>query len=205
MLKNLNNLRELLQQMATIPNQKELRERKLKQITRQRNHYQPIPSIGQIMQDREKKKEENKQQGAKRVSSIELPSAVVQLITGSDYWVRAKTNRYIKLLRTGEVTLKDMLMLADRAKTKRNPAGWFANVMSVARWTRTLDFLKKSTVDIAKKAQAIAERLGVKVSKFIYKQVWHNPRVEWCAVQAEEIGKDRMKLFAWLCMQSAAL
>src|SRR5437588_9978433 len=74
-------------------------------------------------------------------TSIELPAAITNLITGSDYWVNAKRNRYKKLVREGH--LDNLLELAKLALTKDNPAHWFAKVCSVKAWERTLDFLKK--------------------------------------------------------------
>src|SRR5439155_19100184 len=104
-----------------------------------------------------------------------------------------------KLMREG---YRDQLLeLAKMAGSKNNPANWFARVASVKMWERTLTFLKKSTVEVAQKAQAIADRLGVKVNAFILKQVWHCPKVEYYATQAAEIGRNKMRLFAWFCLK----
>ncbi len=146
----------------------------------------------------------DKQQSAERVSSIELPLAVERLNTGSDFWVKAKRNRYLKLLRDGEITLNEMMMLVEMAKTRRNPAGWFANVMSKAKWTRTTDFLKKCR-EVYRKADEVAQRLNTSVNGFIIKQTWHHSEVLQYAIQAQELATNKLKYFAWLCTHSEAL
>src|SRR5438874_705501 len=84
-------------------------------------------AIGSLALDRLKELKD-KQQNAECVSSIELqlPLAVEKLNTGTDFWRRAKRNRYLKLLRDGEITLDEMQMLAEMASRKEvnNPAGW---------------------------------------------------------------------------------
>src|SRR2546430_278722 len=75
-------------------------------------------------------------------TSIELPKEIKHLITGSDYWVNAKSNRYRKLIREGH--LDKLLHLAAEAKTKDNPANWFAKVCSKAAWDRTLAYFAKT-------------------------------------------------------------
>src|SRR5205085_8313640 len=98
-------------------------------------------------------------------TSIELPAAITNLITGSDYWVTAKTNRYKKLIREGH--LDNLLELAKLALTKDNPAHWFAKVCSVKAWERTLDFLKKLD-NVRMKADQVAKRIGEGMSKYVY-------------------------------------
>ena len=44
-------------------------------------------------------------------TSIELPQAIKALITGNDFWVNAKTNRYKKLIREGHL---DKLLVLQR-------------------------------------------------------------------------------------------
>jgi hypothetical protein len=135
-------------------------------------------------------------------TSIELPMAITNLITGTDFWVLAKTNRYRKLVREGH--LSDLLALAAIALTKQHPANWFAKVCSVKAWERTLDFLKK-LYNVRRKAERVAERIGKDIAegmrRFIYKQIWAGRSVERHAVAAQEIGKHRYKLFAFLCTQ----
>src|SRR5579862_6560341 len=65
-------------------------------------------------------------------TSIELPAAISNLITGSEFWVTAKSNRYRKLIREGHPD--NLLELAKLALTKDNPAHWFAKVCSVKAW-----------------------------------------------------------------------
>lgn len=140
-------------------------------------------------------------------TSIEVPAAIKNLNTGSDYWVKAKNNRYKMLIREGH--LKDLLELAALALTKDKPANWFANVASKKRWERTLDFLKKRHA-VLKRAEQVAARIGKDISKrmkdFVCKQIWMGKSVERWAVAAEELPHDkpnqsRAKLFAWLCKQ----
>ncbi len=133
-------------------------------------------------------------------TSIEVPAAIQQLTTGSDYWVKLKLKRYQKLIREGH--LADLSELASLALTKSNPANWFAKVCSVKAWERTLDFLKKRRAVLQKAEQVIA-RIGKDMSecmqKFVYKQIWAGKSVEQYAVAAQEIGENRHKLFAFLC------
>ncbi len=135
-------------------------------------------------------------------TSIELPQEVKVLITGSDFWVNAKSNRYKKLIREGH--LDKLLALADMARVKNNPANWFAKACSKATWERTLAYFAKLK-EVARKAEHVAHRLGVQINNFIYKQIWNGVNVERWAVAAEEIrhdkpGQSREKHFAWLCV-----
>jgi len=136
-------------------------------------------------------------------TSIELPAAITNLITGSEFWVTAKSNRYRKLIREGH--LDNLLELAKLALTKDNPAHWFAKVCSVKAWERTLDFLKKLD-NVRMKAAQVAKRIGEGMTKFVYKQIWAGKNVEHHAVTAEEVRHDKPKqskwrLFAYLCKQ----
>jgi len=151
---------------------------------------------------REQHEQAQKQSEANNNTSIELPAAITHLMTGSDFWVLAKTNRYKKLVREGH--LSDLLELAAIALTKSSPAHWFAKVCSVKAWERTLDFLKK-LYEVRKKAERVVERIGKhlaeRMKKFVYKQIWAGKSVERYAVAAQEIGENRHKLFAYLCRQ----
>ena len=151
---------------------------------------------------REQHNKEQKQSEKNDNTSIEVPAAIQQLNTGSDYWVGLKTKRYRKLIREGH--LADLLELAKIALTKDKPAHWFARVCSVKAWERTLDFLKKHYA-VLKKAQQVIERIGTdmaeRMQKFVLKQIWTGKSVERHAAAAQEIGKDRHKLFAFLCKQ----
>ncbi len=134
-------------------------------------------------------------------TSIELPAAITNLITGSEFWVTAKSNRYKKLIREGH--LDNLLELAKLALTKNNPAHWFAKVCSVKAWERTLDFLKKLD-NVRRKADQVAKRIGEGLTKFVYKQIWAGKNVERHAITAEEVRHDKpnqsvKKLFAYLC------
>jgi hypothetical protein len=136
-------------------------------------------------------------------TSIELPAAITNLITGSEFWVTAKSNRYKKLIREGH--LDNLLELAKLALTKDNPAHWFAKVCSVKAWERTLDFLKKLN-NVRMKAAQVAKRIGEGMTKFVYKQIWKGKNVEHHAITAQEVRHDKPKqsiarLFAYLCKQ----
>ena len=136
-------------------------------------------------------------------TSIELPAAITNLITGSEFWVTAKSNRYKKLIREGH--LDNLLELAKLALTKDNPAHWFAKVCSVKAWDRTLDFLKKLN-NVRMKAAQVTKRIGEGMTKFVYKQIWEGKNVERHAITAEEVRHDKpkqaiAKLFAYLCKQ----
>lgn len=132
----------------------------------------------------------------------QLPSEIQELITGNDYWALAKSNRYKKLIREGH--LQKLLELAKMAQEKDNPANWFAKAASKKAWDRTLDYFAKLS-EVAQKAETVARRIGTKVNKFIYKQIWKGVNVERWAIQAQEMrhdkpGQGREKHFAWLCL-----
>jgi len=60
------------------------------------------------------------------------------------------------------------------------------------------------------KPESVARRLGTKVNKFTYKQIWNGVNVERWAVAAEEIrhdkpGQSRERHFAWLCANEQRL
>jgi hypothetical protein len=157
----------------------------------------------QAMREQHDKKQKELKIKAGSDTSIELPAAITNLTTGTDYWVTAKTNRYKKLIREGH--LDDLLELAKLALTKDNPAHWFAKVCSVKAWERTMDFLKK-LYSVRMKAVQVAKRIGEGMTKFVYKQIWAGKNVEHHAVTAEEVRHDKpnqskWKLFAYLCKQ----
>jgi hypothetical protein len=150
---------------------------------------------------------ENKARNTTNNTSIELPDEIKELITGNDFWINAKTNRYKKLIREGH--LDKLLELAKMAHVKNNPANWFAKACSKLAWERTLAYFAKLK-EVARKAEHVARRLGTKVNKFIYKQIWNGVNVERWAVAAEEIrhdkpGQGRVKHFAWLCVNEKRL
>lgn len=135
-------------------------------------------------------------------TSIELPAAIEKLTTGSDYWRKAKQNRYKKLIRDGH--LNDLIQLAELAETKNVPANWFAKVASKAEWTRTLDFLVKLR-NVASKAVDIAKRISVPKDgmKAVYKACWKlNDVAVKHAVTAAETGTNPFKYFNWLCWRT---
>ncbi len=157
----------------------------------------------QAMREQHDQKQKEIKIKAEGDTSIELPSAITNLITGNEYWVTAKSNRYRKLIREG--CLDDLLELAKLALKKDNPAHWFAKVCSVKAWERTLDFLKKLN-NVRKKAALVTQRIGDGLTNFVYKQIWAGKNVERWAVAAEEVRHDKPdqsigKLFAYLCKQ----
>jgi hypothetical protein len=151
---------------------------------------------------------ENTENNVSNNTSIELPAEITVLITGSDFWVRAKTHRYKKLIREGH--LDKLLHLAREAQTKEHPANWFAAACSKARWEQcTLPYFAKLH-DVARKAESVARRLGTQINRFIYKQIWKGVNVERWAIAAEEVrhakpGQSRVKYFAWLCAHEQRL
>jgi hypothetical protein len=145
-------------------------------------------------------------------SSIELPAVIDNLIDNKMY--RRKFN---KLIRDGY--LPQLTELAAMAQTKEHPSRWFAKATKTKAapgyedqptyWERSLKYLAKLK-EVAKKATQVAERLGVKVNNFIYKQIWNGVNVERWAVAAQEIrhdkpGQSREKHFAWLCLHEKQL
>lgn len=141
--------------------------------------------------------------GSTNNTSIELPVPIIELITGSDFWVKAKTNRYKMLIREGH--LDKLLHLAHEAHSKDNPAHWFAAACSKARWEKyTLPYFAKLKT-VAETAERVARRLRTSVNTFIYKMIWNGVNVERWAVTAEEmrhgkLGQSREKHFSWLCL-----
>lgn len=157
----------------------------------------------QAMRERHDKKQQEINIKAVGGTSIELPAAIISLITGNEYWVTAKSNRYRKLIRGGH--LDNLLELAKLALKKDNPAHWFAKVCSVKAWERTLDFLKKLEC-VRKKAAQVTKRIGESMTSFVYKQIWAGKNVERHAITAEEVRHDepnqsKWRLFAYLCKQ----
>ena len=145
-------------------------------------------------------------------TSIELPAEIDDLIDNKLY--RRKFN---KLIRDGFV--HELLQLAAMAKDRDHPSHWFAKATRTkpvpghedepTYWERSLKYLAKLK-EVARKAEHVARRLGTKVNKFIYKQIWNGVNVERWAVAAEEIrhdkpGQSREKHFAWLCMNEQRL
>lgn len=143
-------------------------------------------------------------------TSIELPQVIDDLIDNKMY-----RNKFKKLVREGY--LRDLLELAGIARTKDNPSHWFARATKTTaapgqegkptNWERALKYLAKLR-QVAMTAECVARRIGTKVNKFIYKQIWKGVNVERWAIQAQETrhgrpGQSRPKHFAWLCMQEA--
>jgi hypothetical protein len=162
-------------------------------------------AVSRLQAMRELHDEKQKEMNIKAVgdTSIELPSAITNLITGNEFWITAKSNRYRKLIREGHQD--DLLELAKLSLKKDNPAHWFAKVCSVKAWERTLDFLKKLN-DVRKKAAQVTKRIGEGMTNFVYKQIWAGKNVEHHAVTAEEVRHNKpnqsiAKLFAFLCKQ----
>lgn len=141
-------------------------------------------------------------------TSIELPPDITALITGTPYWVQAKTNRYKKLIREGH--LAKLCHLAREAQSKEHPDHWFAAACSKARWeSQTLPYFAK-LAEVARKAESVARRLGTKINRFIYQQIWRGRNVERWAVAAQDVrhdrpGQSREKYFAWLCAHEPQL
>src|SRR5579862_6200593 len=70
-------------------------------------------------------------------TSIALPEEISSLVTGSPFWIRAKTNRYLKLIREGHLDkLLTLAKLARERATEEDPSHWFAKACSKARWEK---------------------------------------------------------------------
>lgn len=153
--------------------------------------------IGEILSQRAVVSIEETEGNITSTTSIELPDEISSLITGSEYWRRAKENRYRKLIRDGH--LYDLLDLAKEAVTKDNPAHWFARVASKAQWERTLDYLSKLR-SIAQNALEVARRLAARPEqmKAIHKALWRSGDALRHAITAQETGRDKFKYFCWL-------
>lgn len=133
-------------------------------------------------------------------NSIELPEEIDALIDNKMY-----RRRYLKLIRDGHLeALRFLAAYATTSHAVDKPSRWFAKVCSVARWDGTLEWVVKQ-LDVARKAALVAAKLGMEVSNFIYKQIWKGVNVERWADHAREIGRNRVKLFAWLCTHETEL
>lgn len=154
--------------------------------------------IGKILEQKQDFYRNNRSKALTN-TSIELPEQINNLITGNDYWRKAKENRYKKLVREGY--MQDLLQLAEVAESKRNPANWFAKAASKVEWERTLKFLAKIR-EVARNAAEVIQHIAVPANgmQVVYKACWKlNAGVVRHAVTAAEIGRDPYKLFTWLC------
>lgn len=144
-------------------------------------------------------------------TSIELPQEIKALITGNDFWVNAKTNRYKMLIRQGHIqTLLRLAKMSRENATKRDPSWYFAHCCSKDQWEEyTLPLLAKIYA-AAKKAAHVTKKLGIKINKFIHKQIWQGVNVvrwaDWAAeIAHDKPGQSREKHFAWLCLNEQRL
>jgi hypothetical protein len=153
-----------------------------------------VQTLGSVTATRIEELKRNKKTTSRSDTSIELPDGVVRLITGSDYWINAKTNRYKKLIREGY--LKDLLEIAEMAKDRDNPAHWFARTCSKVMWDRTLKFLEKRR-RLSREASLAAERCDIP-KYLILKKAWQGANVMLAAVTASEVGRDQISLFQYL-------
>lgn len=129
-------------------------------------------------------------------TSIELPEEIIALVDNKAYLPKHR-----KLWREHP---RQLLTLIELAATKQAPSRWYAKVTAKAMWERTLKFLAKLE-RVRQQAQIIAQKLGVEVNGFIYKQVWHNPAVERLAAMAAETGRNKAKYFSWLVTHANVL
>ncbi len=138
-------------------------------------------------------------------TSIELPEEIKRLITGSDYWRRAKENRYKKLIREGQ--LQNLMLLAETAATKGNQANWFAKAASKAQWERTLAFLAKLR-EVMRAAEEIAQRIKATPAQMrvVYKACWRfGAAAVQKAVTAQETGTNPFRYFCWLVSKKVSI
>lgn len=126
-------------------------------------------------------------------TSIDIPVEIDNLIDNKMY-----RNKFRYLIRQGH--LQPLLRLAAMSVQKDAPSRWFAIVTSKKNWERTLAFLAKLS-EMAAIVDRVMERLNVgELAKpLVYKAVWVlGVGAERIAVTAQEVGRDRLKLFAWL-------
>jgi hypothetical protein len=91
------------------------------------------------------------------------------------------------------------LRIAELARTRENPAHYFAHAAGKAQWSQTLACLAKAT-KIIETATRDAQKLGSQVNiKVVYKYLWEGANVERWADTAKETGRNKAKYFAWLC------
>lgn len=134
-------------------------------------------------------------------NSIELPKEITDLVTGTDYWKLAKTNRYKKLWREGHD--KALLFLADYARkaTRTGRADcFFAKMCSKANWEGTLKWVKKA-MQVAQNAVEVARRIKATPAQMkpVFKACWRlGDSVIRQAVTAQETGRNKFKYFCWL-------
>src|SRR6266511_6119336 len=129
------------------------------------------------------------------ITSIEIPAEVDALIDNKAYY-----NKFRKLMREYP---REIMVLAELARTKTQPSRWFATVTAKNNWERTLKFLAE-LFRVRELAKRVAEKINTAVTGFIYQQVWRGVNVERWADTAAEVGEHRAKYFAWLCRREAA-
>lgn len=127
-----------------------------------------------------------------RKNDIEIPVEIEQLVDNKMYLPRHK-----KLIR--EHGLEVMLRVAKMAQSADKPSRFYAVATSVKNWAMTLKNVMKQ-IEVEKLAMAVKERIAAPIEsmKLVYKACWmYGRRVEKWAVDAQEIGKNPVKLFAW--------
>jgi hypothetical protein len=131
-------------------------------------------------------------------NSIELPPEIEQLIVG-EMFRQARINRYKKLIREGQLDI--LLQIAELARTKKNPAHYFAHAAGKAQWSQTLACLAKAA-KVVEAAARIVQKLGSQINeKVVYKFIWAGANVERWADTAKETGRNKAKYFSWLCQR----
>ncbi len=142
-------------------------------------------------------------------SSIELPAEIQELVTGSDYWRRAKENRYRKLIREGHLAdLLELARLAPEKATKEHPSHWFAAWASKKNWDKTLATLanwRKAAQVVAEVAERIVA--PAKHIKAVYAAYWRcGGNILPQAIKAQETARDgAFKYFCWLTREGSPL
>lgn len=161
--------------------------------------------IGEILKQRNASIESNTNEVSNNNSIEALPEEISSLITGSEYWYRAKENRYRMLVRQGYLPhLMELAKFCKRVATK-DPSFLFAKMASKAKWEQTVKFCEK-LIKIARTAADIAKRLAVPAKSFkaVYKACWRfKDAVISKAALAEELATEKggikLKWFNYLC------
>jgi hypothetical protein len=125
--------------------------------------------------------------------SIELPAAIDDLIDDKKY-----RPKFAKMIREG--WLNDLLELAEIAKEQNKPSHWFAKYTSLKNRERTRKWLEQIR-QVRRNAAEVIRRLKAKTSQYkaVYAACWKKgSSVISHAINAQEIGRDKFKLFCWL-------
>lgn len=119
-------------------------------------------------------------------------------VVQNEMWAK----RYQKLETEAPIELRALVSYA--LKNARDVFRYMNKACSKANWDETVKKWRKS-LNVARIAPEIIKRIGARKSQYkaVYKAVWRfGEGVLRHAVTAEELGRDRVKLFCWLVWKS---